>query len=47
MTLNCDTDDECYGSLVCGENNCIGDSYDSTDDCCVEGDKKVDFDDGK
>ena len=38
---DCDSDDECAGSLVCGSSNCrdlglgFSDRFDSTDDCCV------------
>ena len=31
---DCDTDSDCKGNLVCGENNCVGDGFDDTDDCC-------------
>ena len=39
-----DRDSNCSGSLVCGNNNCIGDGFDPDDDCCtksawVRGDK--------
>ena len=32
---DCDTDAECQGGLKCGNNNCVGYGFDSTDDCCV------------
>ena len=31
---DCDTDDQCYGDLKCGSNNCIG-FGDSGADCCM------------
>ena len=37
---DCDSNSECAketesnNRLVCGENNCVGSGYDSTDDCC-------------
>ena len=33
---DCDTDDHCSGSLKCGTDNCIGDTFDATDDCCYD-----------
>ena len=32
---DCDNDDECAGNLKCGEDNCIGDAFDHSDDCCI------------
>merc|ERR1719228_1668992 len=34
---DCDSDEECLGSLVCGVNNCntFGHFYHQRDDCCV------------
>jgi len=33
---DCDNDDECWGNLICGTNNCGGEAgqYDLLDDCC-------------
>jgi len=31
---DCDMDSHCAGELVCGEDNCNGSGFDSTDDCC-------------
>ena len=38
---DCDADADCAGSLVCGTDNCVGDGFDDTDDCCrqPEGDE--------
>jgi len=34
---DCDTDEQCVGSLVCGTDNCGGKPpFDSTDDCCMK-----------
>ena len=39
---DCDNDDECAGSLVCGSNNCAGSGFwgnggfTHQDDCCTE-----------
>ena len=33
---DCDTDEDCKGNLVCGNNNCDGKGFDNTDDCCIE-----------
>ena len=43
---HCDSDDECSGDLVCGEDNCkdFGDDADSTKDCCREVDTSSDDD---
>ena len=30
----CEEDYECLGSLVCGMDNCVGDTFDDDDDCC-------------
>ena len=32
---DCDRNSDCIGDLVCGKNNCVGDGFDPTDDCCV------------
>ena len=32
---DCDNDDECAGNLKCGSDNCIGDAFEHTDDCCI------------
>ena len=31
---DCDGNDDCNTGLVCGNNNCMGSSFDSLDDCC-------------
>ena len=31
---DCNSDSGCKGDLVCGTNNCVGDGFDPTDDCC-------------
>ena len=31
---DCDNDSDCQSGLVCGENNCVGNVFDSGDDCC-------------
>ena len=36
---DCDSDNECKVNLVCGRNNCVGDTFDSTDDCCTNSSK--------
>ena len=36
MTGDCDTDDDCEGSLMCGKNNCKGDFFNNDDDCCTD-----------
>ena len=33
---DCNSNDDCKGSLVCGSNNCAGSTFVSTDDCCTE-----------
>ena len=33
---HCDSDNACKGDLVCGKDNCSGNTFDSTDDCCTE-----------
>ena len=33
---DCDEDEDCKGNLVCGEDNCDGKGFDSSDDCCIE-----------
>jgi len=33
---DCDSDSDCQEGLVCGKDNCVGDTFDSTDDCCKE-----------
>ena len=35
MRGDCDVDDDCYGSMVCGTDNCDWDEEDSGLDCCV------------
>ena len=32
---NCNNDNVCKGNLLCGNNNCVGSTFDSTDDCCA------------
>ena len=34
---DCDDDDDCQGSLVCGSNNCDQSLFWSKADCCEEG----------
>ena len=31
---DCDLDSQCRGRLKCGDNNCAGLTFDTTDDCC-------------
>jgi len=31
---DCDSNNDCQSGLECGENNCVGDGFDDTDDCC-------------
>ena len=31
---DCDDDHDCEEGLICGIDNCIGDQFDATDDCC-------------
>ncbi len=31
---DCDFDTDCLPGHVCGTHNCIGDTFDDTDDCC-------------
>ena len=39
---DCDGNNQCAGSLVCGENMCPKRSpFDDTDDCCVKPDGKL------
>jgi len=33
---DCDIDSHCAGNLVCGEDNCVGISFDRSDDCCYQ-----------
>jgi len=33
---DCDSDTNCKGRLKCGINNCVGESFDETDDCCFD-----------
>merc|ERR1712141_576402 len=35
---DCDFDTDCSEGLICGENNCEGETFDDTDDCCVDPD---------
>ena len=37
---DCDKDSDCYGSLTCGTNNCLGSTFSLNDDCC-EGKYKI------
>ena len=32
---DCNFNLDCRPGLYCGSNNCVGDSFDPTDDCCV------------
>ena len=32
---DCDNDRHCSGSLVCGNDNCVGHGFDGSDDCCT------------
>ena len=32
---DCDNHDQCSGSLVCGNDNCVGYGFDGSDDCCT------------
>ena len=34
---DCDVNEDCHHGLVCGRDNCEGEEYDSTDDCCQIG----------
>eukprot|EP00091_Calanus_sinicus_P009142 TRINITY_DN21553_c0_g1_i1.p1 TRINITY_DN21553_c0_g1~~TRINITY_DN21553_c0_g1_i1.p1 ORF type:complete len:231 (-),score=49.77 TRINITY_DN21553_c0_g1_i1:147-839(-) len=34
---DCDDNDDCAGNLLCGDNNCIGLTFEGSDDCCYEG----------
>ena len=34
---DCDTCSQCSGDLVCGNDNCQGDTFEATDDCCMKG----------
>jgi len=38
---DCDNDDQCAGNLKCGKDNCVGEGFDGTDDCCYEGGKEI------
>jgi len=31
---DCDSDSDCQNGLTCGLDNCVGDSFEETDDCC-------------
>jgi len=33
---DCDTDSHCAGDLVCGKDNCVGEGFDKSDDCCYQ-----------
>ena len=37
---DCDSDNDCKGSLTCGVDNCYGPLFDETDDCCTDGTSK-------
>ena len=32
---DCDADSDCQAGFVCGADNCVGDTFDATDDCCI------------
>ena len=32
---DCDADSDCQAGFICGSDNCNGDSFDDTDDCCT------------
>ena len=34
---DCDSDEDCLGSLYCETDSCTGDGFDVTDDCCAGG----------
>ena len=34
---DCDRDNECQNGLVCGTDNCQGNEYEPSDDCCMPG----------
>ena len=31
---DCDRDSDCLEGLICGKDNCVGNTFDTTDDCC-------------
>ena len=33
---DCNSDTSCKGRLRCGTDNCVGESFDKTDDCCFD-----------
>jgi len=33
---DCDSDTSCEGSLKCGTDNCFGENFDESDDCCYD-----------
>ena len=33
---DCDSDTSCAGVLECGSDNCVGESFDASDDCCYD-----------
>ena len=33
---DCNSDDKCKGTLICGKNNCVGSNFGWNDDCCTE-----------
>ena len=33
---DCDSDTSCLGELKCGSDNCLGEEFDETDDCCYD-----------
>ena len=34
---HCETCSQCSGDLVCGNDNCQGDTFEPTDNCCMKG----------
>ena len=32
---DCDSNADCSPGLVCGNDNCVGSGFDTTDDCCM------------
>ncbi len=33
---DCQSHNDCQAGLRCGSNNCVGQSFDSQDDCCAQ-----------